>query len=445
MTNIVIVKTTQTIAPEPATLQSSGALVSVGGTTQTAGNFTFLTQLSDLTSLLTPAAAITSLTWASEVVTVTTSAPHGLTDADIYSLTITGAVPVGYNGTFACTVTGASTFTYALTDDPGAETTPGTWAPASTAELLSMATTFFAQGASQGVFVLELGIAPVATAIAALSAYIVANPNSDYVAGATGYFYSYLLPREWDANSALLAMLAEYENPDSSTYFYITSTTDTYTSYTNLMKCAKVMIEAPSIPALEFSHAADFQHDLAYAPSSINLVTPNAFAYLFGVTPYPTKGNSALLATLKATYINIVGTGAEGGISDTILLYGTTMDGRDFSYWYSVDWVALNLNLDISNAIINGSNNPQNPLYYDQAGINTLQAVAQDTMGRAVSFGLALGPITVTAVPFATYVKANPSDFPEGVYNGLGVTYTPNRGFTSITFNVNVTDFPAGG
>ena len=161
-------------------------------------------------------------------------------------------------------------------------------------------------------------------------------------------------------------------------------------------------------------------HWLNNDPSTTNKVAPFAFRYLFGVTAYPIRGNSATLALLKAAAVNWVGTGAEGGISNTILMWGTTMDGRDATYWYSVDWVQIN----------------------NQDGINRLQVRSQATMNRGISYGLVLAPVTVTAVNFVDYVLENESDYRIGKYAGLAVTYTPARGFTQIVFNVNVSDFP---
>lgn len=72
-------------------------------------------------------AANTSLVWASGVVTVTTTAALGLTIGETFPVSITGAVPIAYNGSYTGTVTGASTFTYPLATDPGAETTAGNY------------------------------------------------------------------------------------------------------------------------------------------------------------------------------------------------------------------------------------------------------------------------------------------------------------------------------
>ena len=461
---IVTVNVAQSVAPSPSTLQRTGALLSQGGTNLSAGTFSLLTQLSDLTPLLTGAKSISTMVLSAGTVTVTTATPHGFTTADTLLLTIAGVTPAGYNGVFTCTVTGASTFTYPLGSSPGSVTIQGSYTPDDVVELLAMATTFFAQGSSVSVYVLELGAGNAADGVTALTTFITANQN---------FFYSYLVPREWSAQSTFLTYLATFESTTAKTYFWITATLANYSSFTAAMKCGNVLIEAPVVAAAgaagtatEFTQAAAFWASLHYSPSSTNKVTPFAFSYLYGVTPYPTFGNSALFATLKAAAINIVGTGAEGGISNSILLWGTMLDGNDFTFWYSVDWVQINIDLNLANAIINGSNNPINPLYFNQDGINRLEQVAASTMSNGVAFGLVLNPVIqlaldgpvlgqalsagtyagktiVNAIPFALYTNENPSDYKTGRYAGLSCTYTTNRGFISIIFNVNVSQFPS--
>ena len=375
------------------------------------------------------------------LVNATTTTPHGYETGVTLEMVIAGVAPVGYNGAYAATITGPSTFTYPLMSNPGSVTTEGTYAPASASELLSMVTTYFAQGFAQAVYILELGPTTAVQGIADFQAYLIANPPQAWTT-TDPTLYSVVVPRSWDAVPQFLELIADYESTTSMFYFFVTTTLETYSSYTDLMKDVIALIEAPGVPPTEFSIASIFHVWLGYTPSSIQAVTPFAFSEVAGVTPYPTKGNAALLQTLKNAAINVIGTGAEGGISNTILLWGTTMDGHDATYWYSVDWVQVNINLDVSNAIINGSNDPQAPLYYDQPGINTLQAVEQATMTRGVQFGLVLPPVQVTAVPFNAYVEANPSDYPAGIYRGGAVSYTPQRGFIEIVFNVNVTEYP---
>jgi hypothetical protein len=459
MPSIVQVTVSQNSAPAPSTFQATGAMISQGGTTLANGTYALLTQPSDLTALLAAPLSLASLTWSGGSVVATTSAPiPGLSSGATFITTISGATPAGYNGTYLATVTGASTFTYAVAANPGAETVPGSYTRPSQGDLAAMSATFWGQSTSRAVYVLELGAGDGNTGPTALGAFETANPKT---------FYSYLVPRSWDNTPNFLSLVKQYEALSAKKYFFTTTTTGTYSAYAGV-KSVLWSVEAPGIPLTEFSLATDFQHTLAYAPSSTNRMTPNAFSFLYGVTPYPTQGNSALLSAIKSANGNYVGTGAEGGLSNTILLWGTNADGNDFSYWFSVDWIQLNLDLNIANAVINGSNNAVNPLWYDQPGIDRLQDVAVNTVKSGITYGLATGTVTrttlsqqdflaaldngdfdgqnvVNAVPFSMYLAANPSDYKAGNYAGFTVSYIPARGFKSIVFGVLVTDFVTAG
>jgi len=542
MTNpIVNVAVSIQVAPAPSTVQKTGAFISQGATITSPGTKSLLTQLSDLTPLLTAPAALSSLAYSTGVVTATSAAPLGYTIGDTINLTIAGAAPSGYNGSFLCTITGASTFTYPLGTNPGTETTPGTFVPGEVTSIVARATTFFAQGAAQSVYVLELEAGNANDGVTFLTAWIAANP---------GVFYSYLVPRFWDGNASFLTMLGNFNATNSKTYFFVTTTLQNYGLYTNLMKCCLPLIEAPKygvwpanvltalsqtsgaatgttttnhgvlpgqyfqlagntpsgwngwflalpgtatnslvfavpstlgaesalgtlvqsqvasagIGATEFSLAAAFQVTLNYKPSSTNKVTQLNQAFLVGVTPFPIQGNAALLATLSNANISVVGTGAQGGISNTLMQGGNTKDGNPFKYWYSVDWAQINLAQAVTAAIINGANNPQNPVDYNQFGINVLQQAAVSTMSSGIGDGLVLNPIKATTLsaadlqtaldlgtyetntlvnadPFGSYVLENPLDYGTGTYNGISVDYTPLRGFQSVTILVTVSNF----
>lgn len=76
-------------------------------------------------SAVTPK-VISSITAVAALATLTTATAHGLVTGD--SLTITGAVPAAYNGTYPVTVTSATTFTYNAGSAPGgAATTMGAY------------------------------------------------------------------------------------------------------------------------------------------------------------------------------------------------------------------------------------------------------------------------------------------------------------------------------
>ena len=74
-----------------------------------------------------PALALQTLSWnpASLQVTATTSAPHGYAIGSVINLTIAGATPSAYNGTFPTFINGPSTFQYSLSNDPGSMSIPG--------------------------------------------------------------------------------------------------------------------------------------------------------------------------------------------------------------------------------------------------------------------------------------------------------------------------------
>lgn len=450
--SIVTVNVSQQVASVPSQLQRTGALISQGATTLPQNTSAFLTSQADLAAIAPTPLALSSLAWSASVVTATAAAALPYTISDQVQITVSGATPAGYNGTFLCTVTGANTFTYALASNPGSETVPGTWTPGSVAELAQMVATFFAQNTSislfagagsasasgNGVYVLELGASSPATGISRLTTYLTTPPAG------SKQFYAFLIPREWDtADSAgLLTLVTNHSGPTGLVYFYITTATPaTYKG----QKAAFCVIEAPAViaatPIAEFSAAAFLYRALSYAPSSANLVAPMEWSYLYGVTANPLT--AAQQVTARSNAANWVGTGAEGGISDKLIVGGTFSDANPFNYWYAIDWLTINVSQALAAAVINGSNTPTNPLYYNQAGINQLQKVAQATVNSGISFGLILPPAPVTAVPFATYVKQNPGDYAIGKYAGLVCTFTPARGFDSIVINLVATNIPS--
>lgn len=546
---IVTVNTSVQTAPAPSLLQQTGALLSQGGTTNSPLTLSLLTQLSDLTPLLAVAQSITGITQSGGTATAVCASPHGIPVGDSAPLTISGATQTAYDGTFICTATTASDFTYTV---PSGTATPATgtitYISHSVATLTQMATTYFAQGNVNGVYVLELGTG-TNEAIANLSSYLSNN---------VGKLYAVLTPRHWDANSNLLSLLASYESPSAKFYFYVTTTLATYSVYTTQMKCVRALIESPAlgtyaanaltaiaytsggvpgpysgyvtatttsahgvaigqwfqlsgnsptsyngwfqaqtgttgetlvfwvlsaigsetalgtlvvnyypnagIGSTEFSLAANFYQWLVNNPSPTNKVAPFMWRFLYGVTPFPIAGFGSLLTTLKMANISVIGTGYQGGVSTAIDWWGTFLDGNQCGYWYSADWYQITLQLQMSNAIINGSNNPTNPTYLNQDGINTVQSVGGQVAQNGVTYGMGAGTVVLTeltaaqftaaanagsfagqivlnAIPFSSYYAGNQGQYQQGIYNGYSLTYAPLLGFESITVNLVVSTF----
>lgn len=459
---IVNINVSVTNPPKPSQLLKSGAMISTGGTTLAAGSYQLLTSKDDLKNIIAPAKTISTLAWSANVVTVTLSDNHGWSNGDQIPVVISGATPAAYNGAYTASVTGDKTLTYTLSSDPGTATVMGTVTTVAAGEIQQMNTTYWAQGSNRAVYVLELGEISVTSAVAALGDFI----DKDISLGNTYQkFFSYLVPREWDGEPTFKTLTGLYTSPASLVYFFVTTTIATYPAWVATKNKSVIAgVESTNIPAGEFSMAFPFQSSLANDPGSSNMVPPMAYRFGYGVTEYPVEGNGTLLKQLQDNSINYVGTAAEGGLSNKMLVAGHMLDGNPFNYWYSVAWTAINLELDLANEIINGSNTTVNPLYYEKNGIDRLQRRALKTLRNGISYGLILGRVigtgltqqdfnteyekgtyagnaVINAVPFASYTSLNPSDYAAGKYAGLSAVMTPRRGFESITFNVNVTNF----
>ncbi|MGC9271241.1 hypothetical protein [Acidiphilium sp.] len=299
------------------------------------------------------------------------------------------------------------------------------------AELQNMATTFFAQGNAVGLYVLELGVQTAVTnGITALETWITANP---------GVFYSYLTPASWDTDGAALnTMAANYSGATGKTYFFVTTSETTYSAY-GTTKSIIATAPSPTAPSSVFQSAEVFYAFLSTAPSIAAPAAPIGFRFVTDAYPWPLANNQNTINSLLTANVNIILSGAEGGISTSTIRNGTTMDGNQMMFWYAVDWIQIQAKLSLANAIINGSNsNP--PLYYNQPGINTLLAVLENVGASGVAFGLLLSA-TFTATPFYTYTQANPSNYAAGIYDGFACTATPQLGFEQITFNLDATTF----
>ncbi|EDU6784096.1 hypothetical protein CJG67_003913 [Salmonella enterica subsp. enterica serovar Gaminara] len=438
--NIVTVNVSQTIGAIPADLQQRSAVLSFGSSLQEPGKPVLITRDKEISELVKN--AIGSLIAApvaksSGSVNVTMTLPEGVTigrdNASEVKITVSGCSPDQWNGSFTATVADSSTLTWTIADSQltGSPVTLGQFSIDGSENLVTAVNTFFAQGNSVGTYLLELGVqkSGVSAEIAALKTWM-EDPLKR--------FYAYLVPQAWDGNSDFITLAKLYTANEAKQYFFVLTKTPPDTSYVSPYAGIKSIVATAddTYPATNAAASALWNF-VSASPSEINKVPPMAFRYLQAVNAH--KGKNSILTTMTKQKINYVDTGAEGGISNTILVKGVTSDGNDMTYWYSVDWVQINVDMQLANTVINGSNNPINPLYYNQDGVDRLQQVAQGVFNTGVSYGLVNGKPVVNAVPFRQYIKTNPNDYGIGRYAGLSASYTPMRGFVEIIFNINVT------
>src|SRR5688572_20650044 len=325
MPQIVQVNVTQTIAPTPDTLQKTGAFISQGATVTTPGSLTLLTQLSDLTAVIRGSRAISTLAWSGGIVTATTAAPHGYEINDTIELTIVGSTPTGYNGTYLCTITGASTFTY-IRPNPGVMVTAGSYTPEDVTELNAMATTFFSQGSSVAIYVLELGAGSVDDGVAALDDYLTANPFE---------IYGVLVPKQWDANAAFLALIAQHESTTSKFYFWITTKLQTYGVYTEQMKDVIAAVEAPQQHIFAANDLTALDYNGEHNAISATVATSQSGAGSYAPTQVLEVDedlDDPPTFTIVTTQLSsaTVAVGGTGGTPGPVTLTGTTGTGTMF-------------------------------------------------------------------------------------------------------------------
>lgn len=435
---IVTVNVSQTIGATPSNLQQMSAILSFGATLQEPGMPVLLTQDSDILDLVKiPVGTLTAENSSYGSDFTLTLAEGQSIDRDPGSeieITISGCSPTTWNGTYTATLADTSTLTWTDSDSTldGSPTTLGQFTIHGSDDLLVSNDTFFGQGKQTvGTYLLELGYQNdiAADEVAALK---------EYMQMPLKRFYAYLVPESWKGNIDFITLAKLYTANDAKQYFFALEDTPTDTNYVTPYDTIKSIIATSddTYPTTNAA-AAVMWNFVSASPSEVNKVPPMAFRYLLAVNANQAKDN--ILKTMVAQNINYVDTGAEGGISNTILVKGVTSDGKDMTYWYSVDWVQINVDMALANEVINGSNNPINPLYYNQDGIDRLQQRAQSVFNTGVSYGLVNGQTPVNAISFKQYVKNNPNDYGIGRYAGLSATYTPMRGFTTIIFNINVT------
>lgn len=435
--NIVTVNVSQTIGATPSNLQQKAAILSFGSTTQEPGKPVLITKNSEINDLVQIPITSMSAELTSYGSEVTLAFPEGVSlnyDVDTeFEITVSGCSPAAWNGKYLAQLWEGNTLKWTIPDGTieGEPTSLGVFTLPGSQNLVTAVNTFFAQGNSVGVYILELGFQRYRAAdeVAALKAYI-EEPLMR--------FYAYLAPYTWSAVPEFITLAKLYAGNEAKQYFFVPGATPDDTNYVTPYSGIKSIIAmADDTYPVTNAAAAAMWNFVSPSPSEINKVPPMAFRFLQAVNANAAK--ASILTTLVNQNINYVDTGAEGGISNTILVKGVTSDGNDMTYWYSVDWVQINVDMMLANAVINGSNNPINPLYYNQDGIDRLQQVAQGVFNTGVSYGLVNGQTPVNAVPFRTYVKNNPNDYGIGRYAGLSATYTPMRGFVEIIFNINVT------
>ena len=470
-TTIVNLAVTLTASPIPSQYQQSAALVSAGGSTLATGSYQFCATEADVAAILSSSGNYEELTnmagtffaqgsttgcYVLELGTQT-DIQDGIAALQTYieanpNVFYTYTVPADWD-----TMPAPAASTVTATADSTSTLPEGTYytqvaylnAAGAIGQLSPVVTTDITTSDADS---LDVTSPAALTGATAYLVYVGTTAGELYLQnGSTGtdlgtdYSLSAAPTTTGDAPSTTLADLGnDYSVPDAMRYILISSSVTNITAYGTMAansiwsgyKGVIAVVPSPSAQAGEFTAAAWAYNIAVNNPGADSKLAPMQYRYLYGVTPWPATGYSAEIQTIRNYGANYVGTGAEGGISNNCIFGGTTSAISQISAWYGLDWEMINIQQAVTAAVINGSNsNP--PLDYNQHGINTLDAIAQQIADNGVTFGCAQSAV-VSSIPFYTYNQQQPGDYALGQYNGLSAAVVAQNGFMSLVFNMNV-------
>lgn len=278
----------------------------------------------------------------------------------------------------------------------------------------------------------------------------------DYITAGTTKCYIYLVPSTWYvASSPFATMMGKYTKETSQQYFMLKMTNDdpstdaVFTQFKDL-KCLFCVYDNTSAEyqktysmtgsILGLIASAKFDITATNKASPLNFKTLNS--YKFESIP------NALLQHLIQAPVNFV----FDEIGLPTIGNGRYTDGSTFEYWYQWDLTQIAINNKLTTMLINGANNPQYVIRYNQSGIDTLVASIKSVLSQQISLGCitnfaqSVDPVTgnlvgegdVSAVEFTEYIKENPEDYQNEIYNGVSFYIMIGRYIRQVVINVTL-------
>ncbi|OYV46873.1 MAG: hypothetical protein B7X10_04670, partial [Burkholderiales bacterium 21-58-4] len=389
-----------TVAAAPSTLQSTAALVSLGGTTAAVNTLSLLTQASDFALINSGAGNSTELQnnvnefyaqgaalplYVLELGTTGTAATlqtwinanlqtvYAFTTPVAWDTVVTIPAPATPTLTSVSggTLTGATYYVKVTYVNGIGETIGSTEATETlTANQLLVVDSPTAQVGATGYNV----YASTTTNAETKQTTSPISIGTNWTMPTTGLVIGGPVPTTNTTGSEFAGVLSAYTSPSARVYFFLLTTTNTYTQYAGL-KSVYACVPSPNALDTEASHVVGMYQFVSNAPSAVSLMRQQDFRFVYDVAAWPLLNNQSTLTELLNANVNVILTGAEGGISNTIIRNGTMMDGNDASVWWEADWVAIQSHLTLANAVINGSQSGQAVVDYNQSGVDTLLAV----------------------------------------------------------------------
>lgn len=287
------------------------------------------------------------------------------------------------------------------------------------------------------------------------SAYVQALKN--FINDKISVNYFYLCPSSWYSVSSGLNTLAnDYNNETSHQYFMITATPDVDPSTDSTFKAFSGM---KSMMVVYDNSDDDFIKSNSLAGAILGVIASTKFDInaTNKASPLNYKTlNGYKFKSLKNNFLQNLINAPCNFVFDEIGLptigNGRYTDGSTFEYWYQWDITQLALNAKISTMIIQGVNNPNYVIQYNQQGIDTLNASIKSVLTNQQSMGIVnqfaqgvnttnnelIGEGDIIAIDFNTYISEFPEDYENEVYKGISFFLRIGRYIRQVVINVTL-------
>lgn len=186
--------------------------------------------------------------------------------------------------------------------------------------------------------------------------------------------------------------------------------------------------------------SAQFDISASLKASPLNYKFLNGFSF----TELEGKTQRALIQA-NVTYVS-----SKAG--NTLIMNGRCMDTRPFDYWYQWDLTAFAVETSVISLILNGVNNPNYVVQYNQNGIDTITSSVVATLNNQISkgcvteFGATFNSATnelenigyIVAIDYYSYIAAMPEDYQNEIYGGISFYIRIGRYIRQVVLNVTL-------
>lgn len=138
--------------------------------------------------------------------------------------------------------------------------------------------------------------------------------------------------------------------------------------------------------------------------------------------------------------------------NNTLLMNGRCMDTRPIDYWYQWDLTAFNIETAVTQLILNGVNNPNYAVRYNQNGIDTISACIVAKLNTMIDFGCvtefgatynsATGDLEnigyIYAMDYYGFIKAMPEQYQNEIYSGISFYIRVGRYVRQVVINATL-------